>query len=365
MLKFGNLEVYGIIYGIENKINGKWYIGQTTRYHGFKDRYGGENIQAVHKYHKSKQKNGRCNEHLLYSIEKYGFEVFVIHHVIDYAFSREELDIKEKSWILIKDSLNNGYNGNEGGDCQIRPPKYTDEQIKLVKQMLVDVRIETNEIAEKTGVPRVYINQVSQLYIKSNICPELNDIILKRRRNDYSKEFLEEHLYIIEEMWSNGLSEEEIIKTFPPEAISGGVLKRLRKYFTFLRTSFKGVLWKQCEECGEWFKCKNNGKGNGQKYCKECAKTRENELRMARYYKNKDKQNVGNRCMLSRKEKNKLKEEFLKEIENEILNLYLNENMKFTNIYKLFQEKYKGKGITPENIKDILIKNEVYKGKYK
>ena len=68
---------------------------------------------------------------------------------------------------------------------------------------------------------------------------------------------------------------------------------------------------------------------------------------------------------IKREEKNKLKEEFLKEIENEILDLYLNENMKYKNIYKLFQEKYKGKGITPENIKNILIKNEVYKGKYK
>ena len=39
--------------------------------------------------------------------------------------------------------------------------------------------------------------------------------------------------------------------------------------------------------------------------------------------------------------------------------------MKFTNIYKLLQEKYKRKGNKPENIKDILIKNEVYRGKYK
>ena len=32
MFKVGNLEVFGIIYGIENKLNGKWYIGQTTQY---------------------------------------------------------------------------------------------------------------------------------------------------------------------------------------------------------------------------------------------------------------------------------------------------------------------------------------------
>ena len=357
MLKFGNLEVYGIIYGIENKINGKWYIGQTTQYYGFKNRYGAKGIESVYKSHKYGKKKDKFNQHLFYSIEKYGFEAFIIHPVIDYAFSKKELDIKEKSWILIKDSFHNGYNRNEGGDSQLFAPKYTDEQIKLVKQMLVDVRIETNEIAEKTGVPREYIVQILNLTTRAEVCPELNDIIYERRKVGYNNKFLEEHLYIIEEMWSNGLREEEIIKTFPPEAINEAIINKLKKYFTFLRTSFKGVLWKQCEECGEWFKCKSNGKGNGQKYCKGC-KAIANRKKTAKY----NRKRYG---YLSKEEKNKFKEEFLKEIENEILNLYLNENMKFTNIYKLFQEKYKGKGITPENIKDILIKNEVYKGKYK
>ena len=359
MLKFGNLEVYGIIYGIENKINGKWYIGQTTQYYGFKNRYGGSDIEAVYKYHKYGKKKGknRFNQHLFHSIEKYGFEAFVIHPVIDYAFSKEELDMREKSWILIKDSFYNGYNRNEGGDSQLFPPKYTDEQIKLVKQMLTDVRIETSEIAEKTGVPREYIAQIFNLTARTEICPELNDIIYKRRKVGYSDKFLEEHLYVIEEMWSNGLSEEEIIKTFPPEAINEAVMTKLKRYFVFLKTSFKGVLWKQCEECGEWFKCKSNGKGNRQIYCKGCKVIVDRRNRAKSYRK---KNNA-----ISKEEKNKLKEEFLKEIENEVLDLYLNENMKFTNIYKLFVKKYKGKGITPENIKNILIKNEVYKGKYK
>lgn len=38
-MKIGNIEAYGIIYKIENLINKKVYIGQTTRNNGFKGRY--------------------------------------------------------------------------------------------------------------------------------------------------------------------------------------------------------------------------------------------------------------------------------------------------------------------------------------
>ena len=37
MVKIGNLEVHGIIYKIENLVNHKVYIGQTTQ--GFNKRY--------------------------------------------------------------------------------------------------------------------------------------------------------------------------------------------------------------------------------------------------------------------------------------------------------------------------------------
>jgi len=104
IMKIGNLEVYGIIYKITNIINDKVYIGQTTRENGFDGRYycKGKGIERVYKYHKnSKERFDDYNEHLLNSIEKYGFNSFEVNEIFDIAFSKEELNIKEKCSVLL------------------------------------------------------------------------------------------------------------------------------------------------------------------------------------------------------------------------------------------------------------------------
>ena len=114
-----NLEVYGIIYLIRNKVSGKCYVGQTQEEKGFDYRYyySGEGIERVYNYHKSLREHNRSyNEHLLRSIEKYGFKAFEVIKYLDYAFSLEELNIKEKVYIQLYNSLKNGYNETLGGE---------------------------------------------------------------------------------------------------------------------------------------------------------------------------------------------------------------------------------------------------------
>ena len=114
-----NLEVYGIIYLIKNKVNGKCYVGQTQKEKGFDYRYycSGEGIERVYNYHKSLREHNRSyNEHLLRSIEKYGFKAFEVIKYLDYAFSLKELNIKEKVYIQLYDSFKNGYNNTLGGE---------------------------------------------------------------------------------------------------------------------------------------------------------------------------------------------------------------------------------------------------------
>jgi len=112
----GNLEVYGIIYKIENILNNKIYIGQTIQEFNKRYDYGGIDSERVYNYYKSHKEQGYYyNRHLLSAMTKQGYANFITTKILDMAFSQEELDIKEKCWISIHDSINNGYNMNEGG----------------------------------------------------------------------------------------------------------------------------------------------------------------------------------------------------------------------------------------------------------
>lgn len=95
---------YGIIYTVENKINGKIYVGQTVR--NFNERYGGDVEKNTH------------NKHLKRSIKIHGIENFAIDKCICECDTRESLNEAEKFYIDFFDSANpeHGYNMTLGGE---------------------------------------------------------------------------------------------------------------------------------------------------------------------------------------------------------------------------------------------------------
>lgn len=115
-------EYYGIIYKIENSITNEVYIGQTTVREGFNGRYRckGVGIERVYKFHSSRKNRGLdYNQHLLGSIEKYGFDAFVIDKVFDTALTFDELNDKEAFYVKQFDSYYHGYNQTFGGDSKV------------------------------------------------------------------------------------------------------------------------------------------------------------------------------------------------------------------------------------------------------
>lgn len=97
-IDYSNTKIYKITCIVNNKV----YIGQTTL-----------SIEKRFKQHLSK--SSFCKK-LKYAIRKYGKENFVIEQ-IDKASSKEEADIKERSYILEYNSISDkyGYNITEGG----------------------------------------------------------------------------------------------------------------------------------------------------------------------------------------------------------------------------------------------------------
>jgi group I intron endonuclease len=96
-----------IIYKIENKKNGKIYIGKTCRKLPY--RIAGhirENKSIIQR-----------------ALNKYGQEAFDIS-IIDKANSHEDLKVKERYWIkFYKCKSPHGYNLTDGGDGLVNPSK--------------------------------------------------------------------------------------------------------------------------------------------------------------------------------------------------------------------------------------------------
>lgn len=95
-----------LIYKITNKVNGKVYIGQTTK-----------TLEHRKEGHLQAARNG-LNRHLYNAIRKYGEDNFVFEKICT-ASSRSELNYLEAKYILEYDSVRNGYNMGYGGDNNV------------------------------------------------------------------------------------------------------------------------------------------------------------------------------------------------------------------------------------------------------
>ena len=112
----------GYIYRIENKINGKNYIGKT--YFSLEKRW---------KQHLKDSKKEEAKERPLYrAINKYGSENF---QIIQIEFC-DNLEEREKYWIQEFDTYKNGYNATLGGDGKTYFEFSDEEVIKKYQECL-------------------------------------------------------------------------------------------------------------------------------------------------------------------------------------------------------------------------------------
>ena len=203
----GLLDVYGIIYLVKNKVNGKCYIGQTYKKNGFKDRYGVKcNQSLIEGFYKAHKNNNSSSDIILKDMEKYGLDAFEVNECIDYAFSKTELDIKEKTYIsiyksMISNSYNNyyvgGYNKTSGGSG-VKDYEWSEES----KQKLKEIK-NTPEALERSR----------EAAKKENLSPET----LKKRSESLKGHNVSDNTKLlisdcIEKMWEDGKYNSEEVR---------------------------------------------------------------------------------------------------------------------------------------------------------
>ena len=205
----GLLDVYGIIYLVKNKVNGKCYIGQTYKKNGFKDRYGVKcNQSLVEGFYKAHKNNNSSSDIILKDMEKYGLDAFEVNECIDYAFSKTELDIKEKTYIsiyksIISNSYNNyyvrGYNKTSGGSG-VKDYEWSEESKQKLKEIknTPEALERSREAAKKENLSPETLKKRSKSLKGHNVSDNTKLLI-----SDYIKKMWEDGKYNSEEVRKN------------------------------------------------------------------------------------------------------------------------------------------------------------------
>lgn len=137
------------IYKIENKINGKVYIGQS------------QNVFKRWSVHGNRNTANNCSMAIAKAITKYGVENFRFE-ILELC-TKEELNVKEKHWISVYDSYKNGYNSTTGGDApdEVAFSKLTKDTVGILLQELKANTIPMVDLAKKYDVAESTIRSIN------------------------------------------------------------------------------------------------------------------------------------------------------------------------------------------------------------
>ena len=99
--KFSNAKCSGI-YGLRNKVNNKWYVGQSA-------------VSIENRWNEYKRLQCYNQPKLLNALTKYGIDNFDKIILEECSGDQKLLDKREDYWIRHYDSVENGYNCRYGG----------------------------------------------------------------------------------------------------------------------------------------------------------------------------------------------------------------------------------------------------------
>ena len=187
------------IYKVTNIINGKLYIGQTTRF-----------IQDRWERHINDALSNRLDTHFARAIRKYGPENFVVEQ-IDVASSQEELNKKEIYWIKFYNTVKNGYNMTDGAVGGNTYKCKTEKEMDEIKNKIRNSKLkDKNPNAKKVKCKNVLTNEEHHF----NSFEECVDFFNEGNHAFITKRCKEELKYVYKGEWVFAYEENEYINDY-------------------------------------------------------------------------------------------------------------------------------------------------------
>lgn len=130
---------HGIIYIATNSNNGKNYVGKTKKTPEERWQVHLDKAQMLENIRESNPHTKIRGTHLNNAIIKYGNDAFIIKQ-IDVAYSRDELNEKERYYVKEYDSMNpdKGYNMTEGGEGGRPRPEVIERMTEISRERAKD-----------------------------------------------------------------------------------------------------------------------------------------------------------------------------------------------------------------------------------
>lgn len=165
---------YGVIYLATHLKSGKMYVGQTVR-----------PLRKRWKDHHRKPNTKRSISYLSRAMAKHGQQEFVVE-TLDYAFSQDTLDHKERFWIAFLDTISpSGYNllpGGLSGNRGVPMTEETRQKLSLIHRARYASGYQSPTLGRKRPPEEVAAmsarrkGQRMPVFYKSIICRETGQI---------------------------------------------------------------------------------------------------------------------------------------------------------------------------------------------
>lgn len=190
------------IYGYKNKINNKWYVGQTTM-----------PIEERHRLHVSGATHEKASDYncLFHKkLREYGvdsFELVILEEVPDSS----NLDEREQYWIKEKNSFvrnKNGYNLTSGGQKRKNDENYIDIRSKFqtqeeIQQVIDEIKNIDNSLAELAKKYQISLSLICSINSGRKYHQDNEKYPLRELKIKISQELVQEIIYLLKENYTN------------------------------------------------------------------------------------------------------------------------------------------------------------------